>query len=97
MRSGEKMELRESVRAHCDEDGVEEVRNKLARSAYRGQKTGIVEEWLAEQLEAEREVKEATERQIDRQIARDANHRATIANVISVVALLVAVAAVLIQ
>ncbi len=95
MRPSGKREIRKTVRARCDEDGIEEVRNKLARSAYNGQKRSMAVEWLKEQVEAEREKKETAEREIDRQIARGANRRATIANVISIVALVVAAVALL--
>lgn len=93
MLPSDRRKLRESVRARCDADGIDEVRNKLARHAYSGQKRGIAEEWVAEKLAEQQDAKQAAEREIDRDIARGANRRATWANVISIVALVVAVVA----
>jgi hypothetical protein len=78
---------RDSIRAECEERGLDETKMMLGEGWFKGQESLIVREWIAN-LEAlpiaveewSRDVQAAIEREADRRITREANSHAAEAN-----------------
>lgn len=84
MLPNELRELREDVRARCEQIGEVGVREALAVGAFGGgRKRHIAEEWVREREFAQAKAAADAERATDIEIAREANEIAKAANVLA--------------